>query len=406
MGAMKKPAAKADEREPFAAFVGDEDSLKVFRTIAGEYGWLERRVQKGTMDNAARMVGIVEPPKVLVVDASAAKDPLAEARALVEAVGTETRVIVLGAINDVEFYRKLIASGVVEYLLKPATRETASAAISKAFLAAPGAAPGAASAVTANKMAVVIGVRGGIGASLVATNLAWIIANEIQRSTALLDLDLTFGTSALAFDLEPGRGLADALEDPTRIDELFIERAIATVGDNLSILGTEMPVEEVFLPDPAALAQLVTVMKRKAGFLVVDLPRQLAGQHGRLLEEASDILIVTEQTLAATRDTIRLLAFAKTAAPQSKISVIVNNIRGPLGEEVAMSDFEASIEHKVGSVLPADFKTILDAVRKGKLLPQVAHDSKLVKAIRELAQEITGLTTKKPAKGKWLSLGK
>src|SRR3546814_3700897 len=72
----------------------------------------------------------------------------------------------------------------------------------------------------------VIGARGGVGASSIATSLAWLLAEKENRSTALLDLDVHFGTGAMAFDLEPGRGLADALENPSRIDGLFIERAM------------------------------------------------------------------------------------------------------------------------------------------------------------------------------------
>ena len=52
------------------------------------------------------------------------------------------------------------------------------------------------------------------GRSTVATSLAWLLGDKAHRSTALLDLDIHFGTGALALDLEPGRGLADAIENP------------------------------------------------------------------------------------------------------------------------------------------------------------------------------------------------
>ena len=49
---------------------------------------------------------------------------------------------------------------------------------------------------------------------------------SLDELTALLDLDVHFGTGALGLDLEPGRGLTDAIENPSRIDGLFIERAM------------------------------------------------------------------------------------------------------------------------------------------------------------------------------------
>ena len=60
--------------------------------------------------------------------------------------------------------------------------------------------------------------------------------------TALLDLDVHFGTRrARALDLEPGRGLTDAIDNPGRIDGLFIERAMIRANDHLAILSAEAP---------------------------------------------------------------------------------------------------------------------------------------------------------------------
>ena len=87
----------------------------------------------------------------------------------------------------------------------------------------------------------VIGTRGGVGASTLATSLAWLFSADDKMPTALLDLDVHFGTGALALDLEPGRGLTDAIENPGRIDGLFIERAMIRANDHLAILSAEAP---------------------------------------------------------------------------------------------------------------------------------------------------------------------
>ena len=105
-------------------------------------------------------------------------------------------------------------------------------------------------------MAAVIGVRGGVGASTLATSLAWLLGDKGGRSTALLDLDVHFGTGALALDLEPGRGLTDAIENPSRIDGLFIERAMVRANDKLCVLSAEAPINQPLMTDGSAFFQL------------------------------------------------------------------------------------------------------------------------------------------------------
>ncbi len=98
----------------------------------------------------------------------------------------------------------------------------------------------------------VVGTRGGVGASTIATSLAWLFSTEHRRSTALLDLDVHFGTGALSLDLEPGRGLTDAIENPSRIDGLFIERAMIRANDNLAIMSAEAPINSPLMTDGTA----------------------------------------------------------------------------------------------------------------------------------------------------------
>ena len=97
----------------------------------------------------------------------------------------------------------------------------------------------------------VIGTRGGVGASTVAANLGWMLAEKSKEKIALIDLDFRFGTLALQFDVESGSGLHEALRQPDRVDELFLERSMRQATANLNILSTQEPLGEpsTFTPE-------------------------------------------------------------------------------------------------------------------------------------------------------------
>ena len=73
------------------------------------------------------------------------------------------------------------------------------------------------------KLTVVINAKGGSGASVVATNIAYINALESERRTLLVDLDLQFGALPVYLNLAPNNGLFQALHDVEKLDSLAIE---------------------------------------------------------------------------------------------------------------------------------------------------------------------------------------
>jgi pilus assembly protein CpaE len=258
-------------------------------------------------------------------------------------------------------------------------------------------------------MTAFIGVRGGVGASALAASIAWQFSEKQNRSTALLDLDVHFGTGALALDLEPGRGLTDAIENPGRIDGLFIERAMVKANEKLAVLSAEAPINTPMTSDGTAFFQLQEEMKQAFECTVIDLPRSMLIQHPHLLYDVQTAVVVTEFTLSATRDTIRILSWLKSNAPQASVIVVVNRVPVTGPTEISRKDFESSIERAVDIVLPLDPKVATQAAKLGKPLIDVAKSTKLGSGIQDLAQRLVisadGKASEASATGKSL-LGK
>ena len=383
---------RTGHREPFVAFVCDETTAEALRPIAIELGWSPEKVNKGGLRNAVQTLSVSASPNVLFVDLSESGDPLNDINALAEVCEPGTVVIASGQVNDVRLYRDLVASGIQDYLLKPLNPDSLREAFAnaQAVLSAPKLAdPGS---DRPHSSIAVIGARGGVGASTVSTSLAWLISEKHKRTTALLDLDVHFGTGALALDLEPGRGLTDAIENPSRIDGLFIERAMVKASDTLAVLSAEAPINSPVLTDGAAFYQLQEEIRGAFESTIVDLPRNMLVLHPHLITDVQVAVLVTEFTLAAARDAIRILSWFKSNAPQTQVIVLANKVQPAAMLEISRKDFEGSIERKVDFVVPIEAKIAAQAAKLGKPFAEAGKNAKSLNPLSDLAARITSIT--------------
>ncbi|MBX7539972.1 pilus assembly protein CpaE [Qipengyuania sphaerica] len=377
-------------RDPFAAYICDETALDVLRPVVIELGWQPEKCNKGGLRNAVQSLSVSASPNILMVDLSESGDPLNDINALAEVCEPGTVVIAIGQVNDVRLYRDLLGSGINDYLLKPLSasvlRDSLNAA-QQVFAAPRGV---ESDAVKRHISTAIIGTRGGVGASTLATSLAWHYSADKKMPTALLDLDVHFGTGALTLDLEPGRGLTDAIDNPSRIDGLFIERAMIRANDNLAILSAEAPINSPLMTDGAAFLQLQEEFRHAFEMTLVDLPRNMLINFPHVLNDVNIAVVVCEMTLASARDTIRVLSWLKANAGHVTPMVVANKVQAGTAE-ISKADFEASIERKIDVSIPLDQKAASIAAKLGKTFVDANGSSKVSGGIKQVASKIIGL---------------
>jgi pilus assembly protein CpaE len=336
-----------------------------------------------TLDAALRRIRAGSAPRILLLDLADLPAPIAEIGAARAVGGAELKLVTLGAVNDVALYRDLLAAGADDYLVKPPGREVLAAVLDKVSAAASGPDGGL------GQVIVFIGSRGGGGATTAAVGCAWILAEEHPERTALLDLDLHFGTVALKLDTEPGSGLCEALEQPSRIDSLFIDRAMVKISDNLRVLAAEASASQHLAIDASAIDMLLYELRRKFVRVVVDLPRGATPAQRVVLAAASHIVVVSERSLAGLRDTIRLQTMMREQTPQARLWLVQ---AGATGERalIGKSEFEKGIGRSFDVVISYDPKSVGAAVNSGRPLPLAAPRSPVVRELRQLAALLAG----------------
>jgi pilus assembly protein CpaE len=311
------------------AFVTDEPSETALRRGLEEaLPASDLDLRRGNLSTAIRTLQKTRTPEVLIVDVSGENHALTALGDLSEVVEPTVRVLVIGDREDVEFYRYLTRRlGAIEYLHKPLTPDHVARHFGPVILQK---APSI-ETVHGGRVVTVTGVRGGVGATTLASNLAWHLSAQLRHHTVLLDGDLHRGTTAMLLGAETGPGLRVALQAPQRIDELFVERSALPVNDRLHVLAANEDLNEQ--PDyvVGAAQRLVTALRRRYNYVVIDVPFQSHPFNRALLDLAHLRIVVMEPTLACVRDGLRLLALPNGAAQSRRALVVLNRSTTPNG---------------------------------------------------------------------------
>ncbi len=160
-------------------------------------------------------------------------------------------MIVIGHNNDVDLYRDLLAAGISEYLVAPLDLMSIIAVISRLYRA-----PGAAKL---GRSFAFVGARVALVSSTIAHNTAATIGRLYKSSVILADLDVRFGTAGLDFKLAPGDAVAELLEDPSRVDDMFLERLLIKHDKHLSILTSPASLEKSYDLRDSAFERLLEI---------------------------------------------------------------------------------------------------------------------------------------------------
>ena len=370
MNTTRSNAGSKPERAGILAVLHDPATVDRVQGVVRELQLDDELMIADTLDAALRRIRSGALPRILFVDLSNSSAPIAEVSAARAVAGPDLKLVVLGTVNDVALFRDLLSAGASDYLVQPASRDALAAVLDKRSSAI-GATPDG-----LGQVIVFIGSRGGVGATTSAVACAWLLATEHPERMALLDLD-------------PGGGLCEALEQPSRIDSLFIERAMIKVTDNLRVLAAEHSATQHLTIDAGAIDVLLHELRRKFPRVAVDLPRGANPMQRVVLAAASHVVVFCERSLAGLRDTIRLQSLVREQAPQARLWLVE---AGASGERalIGKGEFEKGIGRPLDARLTYDPKSAGAAANSGQPLPAAAPRSAVARELRQLMTLLAG----------------
>lgn len=367
-------------------FYQREDTCNVIEVAARD-----RRMGRATVDcyeggipaAIEHMKENATPNLLLIESAASAGQVIAEIDALAEYCDENVQVMVIGAVNDIQLYRQLVSRGVSEYLVPPLQPIGIIRSISGLF-----ADP---EAPFVGKQISVIGAKGGVGASTIAHNLAWSLSENARVNTTLVDLDLSFGTTALDFNQETPQTVADALLAPERADDTVIERLLAKVTDRLSLFTAPGSISNVMDISDEAYDVVIQSVRRNVPYMVLDLPHAWNSWVQSTLVSSDEVIVVCQPDLASLRNGKNFIDQLKTQRPNDNPPRLILNMSGvPKRPEIPVKDFATAIGVEPEIILPFEPELFGTAANNGQMISETDAASKSAQAIDHLASTLTG----------------
>jgi len=368
-------------------------------TAALERAASDRRLSKahlgvhpGGIQGAVKYYEEHPTPNLLMVETSGHGSTVVnELEQLANVCDETTKVVVIGRANDVQLYRELTRRGVSEYLVAPLNPLQVIETISNLY-ASPKAAP-------IGRVCVFAGARGGVGASTIAHNVGWYIAETLKIDTAIIDFDLAFGTAGLNFNEDPGQGIADALAAPERLDDVLLERLLIKCGERLSLFAAPAILDRDYDVETNAYESVIDQVRRSTPCVIVDLPHAWTPWSRQTLLAADEIVIVATPDLASLRNTKNMLDVIRARRPNDAPPRLIMNQTGiPKRPEIPVKEFAAAVGMEPNLVLPFDGHLFGTAANNGQMLPELQQQSVVAEGMRALAEMVTGRTSQGPKK--------
>lgn len=368
------------------AFCESQRTVGLMEAVASDRRMAQAtlQTQDGGLEAAIAYLQENQTPNLLILESSAANATMiAQIDELASHCDEGVQVMVIGNTNDIGLYRQLMARGVSEYLVPPVPPVQIVRSISQLF-----ADP---DAPFVGKSISVLGAKGGVGASTIAHNLAWSLSESAQVSTALIDLDLSFGTTALDFNHENQQTVADALLAPERVDDAVVAKLLAKVTDRLSLFTAPATVSQIMDIPSESYTAIIDTVRRVMPYVVLDMPHAWNEWTYNTLLSSDEVILVCQPDLASLRNGKNIIDELKAQRPNDTPPKLIVNMTGvPKRPEIPTKDFAAAIEVEPSIILPFDPQLFGTASNNGQMISETDGAAESSVAIDQLAGTLTG----------------
>ncbi|MGK2949624.1 MAG: AAA family ATPase, partial [Acidimicrobiales bacterium] len=338
---------------------------------------------------------LVGAPHVLVLGPSFANPAsLAEINGTLQA-HREIGTILIAEELSTDLLQTALRSGVKDVLAAPVDTDQLVAAVDRVTAAldlgslaqvasTTSSAPAGAVPGEQGKVVTVFSTKGGAGKSMLAANLAVILAKRSDKPVVLVDADLQFGDVAVMLKLAPQHTIVDAVGSLDRLDATLLQQFLMR-HEPSGLLILPAPLEPSFADQISAaeMVKIVELLRTFCSFVVIDTPAYFNEVVLGLIEESDEVLLIAGMDIPNIKNVkIGLQTLRLLNVPMTKLHLVLNRANSKVKLDV--SEVERTLQIKAESLIPSDV-VVPQSVNKGTPVVLDSPKSGVAKSIEQLA---------------------
>ena len=301
-------------------------------------------------------------------------------------------VIIMSVQGERDYLRRAMQAGAREYLIKPFSHDELVAAIrrvhqleQKKGALSPKSPDTEATprAAAAGHVIALFSGKGGVGKTLLATNLAVAVAQETKSRVALVDLDLQFGDVGVMLNLNHSRSITDIVEAGEGLETEMFNDVLGTGPAGIRVMLAPISPELADLITADHIRVVMAELRKSYDYVVVDTSCHLSEFNLEVIEMAQRILVMTTLTIPAIKDAkLALKVLESLNIDSGSILLIVNQSDGH--SDFNRDSIEQNLRHPVSAQLPYDVKIVSESVTRGTPFVALNPDAAISRAVRDL----------------------
>lgn len=349
-------------------------------------GGVSSHIFEGGLDRLAANGPLLRRTDVLILEVDPAS--AADLDALEQFATTAgARIPVVAAAHHLTLAaaRRLMRSSIADVLPIPFTQEEWTQALDSARGKLAQVRTGGGPARSGNIIAVQ-GALGGMGTSMIATQLAQVWAET--KKVLLIDLDVQRGNAALYLNLKPRLSIADLIEADDRLDIEFLNMVIERHQSGVSVISAPTDMTPMDAVTPEFIERLLDVCTQNFDVVVLDLPGVWMDWTALAIQKSDLMLLVSQLTVSGIQQARRQLDVAEANNLGDRARVVLNRMVPGLFGRYDVSEAEGVLRSSVHGAIANDYPTVSAALDEGRSLKQIKLKSKVEKDIRQLAAQL------------------